>query len=122
MSFKKVYVLSTVDSVANKRTSKQTNEQVALHENNNEGTTVGKFIHQLCRDTSSSVAYCEIAYEKGWTNGTNCCQCTKGTTYHPNEKAKVIVDCLEESSLLMTCVTKTMSDTWRLQSKLSSHL
>jgi hypothetical protein len=50
---------------------------------------VGNKIRELCGHISSSVACCEIAYEKGWTKGF------LGTTYHPNEKANVIADCLE---------------------------
>jgi hypothetical protein len=38
------------------------------------------------------VTYCEIACEKGWTRGTNRCS---GITYHPDEKANVIVDYLQ---------------------------
>jgi hypothetical protein len=45
-----------------------------------------------------------------------------GITYHPDGKANVIADSLESSSHLMTSVTKTMSDRWRLQSELCLHL
>jgi hypothetical protein len=41
------------------------------------------------------VAYCEIAYEKGRTKGSNPVRGPLGITYHPNKKANVIADCLE---------------------------
>jgi predicted nucleotidyltransferase len=41
------------------------------------------------------MAYCEIAYEKGWTKGTTALHGPLGIAYHPNEKASMIANCLE---------------------------
>jgi hypothetical protein len=45
-----------------------------------------------------------------------------GTTYHPDEKINAFADCLENQLTSHTCVMKTFSDWWRLQSKLCSLL
>jgi hypothetical protein len=45
-----------------------------------------------------------------------------GITYHPNENAKVTADCLETSLHLVTCVTETMRDGYRLESKFCSQV
>jgi hypothetical protein len=45
-----------------------------------------------------------------------------GITYHPNDRANAIEDCLGKKSHLMTCVTITMRGGWRLESKFCSHL
>jgi hypothetical protein len=44
---------------------------------------------------SSSVAYCEITYEKGSIEGTNRCSWTSENNNHLNKKASVNVGCLK---------------------------
>jgi hypothetical protein len=51
--------------------------------------TVGSKSRALWGHISSSVAYCEIVYEKVWTKGTNRCSWT-----FKNENANVTADCL----------------------------
>jgi hypothetical protein len=45
------------------------------------------------------VAYCEIAYEKGWTKSTNRCSGPLGITCHPKGKVNVTAECLETQFL-----------------------
>jgi hypothetical protein len=45
-----------------------------------------------------------------------------GLKFHPQDKANVIADCLENQPHPMTCVTKTMNGGWKLESKLCSKL
>jgi hypothetical protein len=56
---------------------------------------VGNRSRELWGHTSSSVAYCEITYEKGWTKGINHCSWTFKNKISLNKKANMIVDCLE---------------------------
>jgi hypothetical protein len=62
---------------------------------------------ELWGHTSSSVACCEIV---DGSKAATALHGPLGITYHPNEKANMIADCLENPFTSHAWVTKTMSD------------